>query len=108
MTRLTYYTGDDVRIKYITTTNAGADFDLTGAEVEYRIAANPSGRAILTKDDEDGITIEGNTATVEFNADDLGVTGRLYGQLHVTIDGRGMIVAQTELNIIKRIQPQGS
>jgi hypothetical protein len=100
---LTYFTDDDVLLRFVTQTSAGAPFTVEGGAAEFRISRTRGGAAIIALTDDDGITLTGTVAQVEFNTSDVGAVGRFFGQLRIEVAGRGMIVAEIELDIIQRI-----
>lgn len=75
-----------------------------GVDAVFRIGRTRGGNALLELTDSEEITLTGSVAEVAFNASDIGAVGRMFGELRVEIDGRGMIVSTVQLNITKRIQ----
>lgn len=100
--------GEPVRIIFTVTDQNGAAVTLSGASAAYKIARGAGEAAILTKTDSSGITLSGNTATVEFStgdikdADSAQLFGEFIGQLKITKSGDGLYVAQGPL-LIERV-----
>lgn len=92
-------TGEPVRIVFTVTDLAGEAVALDGADAVYRLARRAGEAAILEVSSPDGIMLGGNTAEVEFDTNDIAdaggpLTGDFTGQLTVTKDGAGLVVAE--------------
>jgi hypothetical protein len=99
------HTGEPVKITFTVTDQAGAPVTVASATAVYKIARRLGEAALLTKTDADGITLSGSTAIVEFNTgelvddDEVPLLGDFAGQLLITKDGDGLIVAEGQINI---------
>lgn len=97
-------TGEPVKITFSVKDQNGNAVIVTGATATYKIARRIGETALLTKTDADGITLDNDTAVVEFNASELvdGATpllGDFFGQLKIVKSGLGLIVAEGPLSI---------
>lgn len=97
-------TGEPVKITFTVTDLAGAPVSLDGAEASYKIARRAGGAALLEKTGLDGITLSANTAAVEFNTGELSdgdgpLLGDFLGQLTLTVDGDGLVVAEGTVSV---------
>jgi hypothetical protein len=93
-----------VRIVFTIADRSGQAVSMDGALAVYKIARRAGGASLLAKTEENGVTLDGNTAAVAFNAgelaDDLGpLLGDFFGQLTVTKDGAGLVVAEGPLSV---------
>lgn len=100
--------GEPVRIVFTVTDQDGAAVTLTGAAASYKIARGAGEAALLSKTQGNGITLSGNSATVEFSTGDIQdsnnqqLYGEFLGQLKITKSGDGLYVAEGPL-LIERI-----
>lgn len=99
------HTGEPVEIIFDVTDNAKPPQPVLveGATATYKVARRQGGTALMTLTEINGITLSGNTATVEFDVDDIGRTGDLFGELKITKDGVPLVVGDGRLHIIKTI-----
>lgn len=97
--------GEPVRIVFTVTDQNGSAISLAGASADYKIARGAGDTALLAKTSPTGITLSGNTATVEFLTSDIKDTndnplfGEFLGQLKITKGGDGLYVAEGPLLI---------
>jgi len=103
------HSGEPVKITFTVTDQSGAPVTVAGAAATYKIARRPGETALLAKTEADGITLTSNTAIVEFSTDELldGATpliGDFFGQLHITKNGDGLVVAEGQIYVAPIIQ----
>ena len=103
------HSGEPVKIVFTVTDQAGAAVSVAGANATYKIARRPGGAALLTKTELDDITLSSNTATVEFSTTELDdgdelLIGDFFGQLKITKNGDGLIVAEGPLYVAPVIE----
>lgn len=95
--------GEPVRIVFTVTDQNGSAVSLAGASAAYKIARGAGDAALLTKTNPSGITLSGNTATVEFLTSDIRdaagnpLFGEFLGQLKITKGSDGLYVAEGPL-----------
>jgi hypothetical protein len=99
--------GDDVDLAFAVKDKDGNAVSMVGATATYRLALKGQRDAVLelSSDDSAGsIVLSGSTATVSFNADDLGCPGNYTGQLRITKSGKAMVSAEGTIKALPLIQ----
>jgi hypothetical protein len=102
-------TGENVRIVFTITDRQGNAVDVSGAEATYRIARRAGEAALLEKTETNGVMLASNTAAVDFSTADLAdadgpMTGDFLGQLAMTMDGDGLVVAEGTITISSSVR----
>lgn len=98
------HSGEPVKIIFTVTNQSGSAVTVAGAEATYKISRRDGNAALLTKTGGGGITLSSNTAIVEFNTGELTDGGELllgdfFGQLKITKNGDGLVVAEGPLHV---------
>lgn len=96
-------TGEPVTLAFHITNRAGAPLDVSAGSAVYKIARRAGETAILNVTGDD-IMLDGTTVTVSFNTGDIAqagtpLMGDFLGQLTLTLDGVGLVVAEGPISI---------
>lgn len=99
------YSGDDLKIVFTVKDANENAVELTGVTASLTVAASGTKDAIITKTVGDGISLNGETATVSFNADDLGeVFTEFNAQFRITKAGKSVMASAGKINVRRRIE----